>query len=126
MSSLTASASSASAVATSGKPKASRGLWARARHKTLKKKGKRASSEGEDGLGLSKTDAGILLSRMRVILAHVEGNAESQDMQFLSSGGLAPDCQEAAHTLVEALAADDTLFLVKTLQRYSCATVRVE
>mmetsp|Transcript_26328 Transcript_26328/g.42650 ORF Transcript_26328/g.42650 Transcript_26328/m.42650 type:complete len:487 (-) Transcript_26328:33-1493(-) len=101
----------------------SRTLLTSFRGKTLKKKPRKSGSHEEEGLCLESVEVDVLLKRIRVILAHIEGNAEADDIRFLSSGGLSPDCKEAAQVLVQALVNDDTLFLVKALQRYNCATL---
>lgn len=110
-------------MSTTRQNKISRGIWASVRSKTLKKRSKKASGETDDNVCLSQQQAGILLGRIRVILAHIESNAEQDDLSPLSSTGISTEAKEAAQTLVQALVKDDTIHLVKSLQSMNCATL---
>jgi len=110
-------------MSSTSRPKMGRGIWKSVRGKTAKKGKKKGCFEMEENSVLSRQEAKVLLTRIRVILAHIEGNAERNDILNISRGSVPEDAKEAAQVLVEALANDDTIYLVQSLQRYSCATL---
>jgi hypothetical protein len=114
-------------MASRSKVPAARNLWESLRGNTLralKKKGKKGP-EWEDGNWLSAGEVETLLGRLRVLLAHIESNAQPHEVLFSASSGAlpGPESKEVALALIEAIANDDTVMLVKTLQRYSCVTL---
>jgi len=94
--------------------------------KSLRRKGKGfAAAAAEDEAVLMKGDEDHILTRMRVILTHLQESATADDILFVSSGNLALDTKDAVNAIVEAVVLDDTMGVIKALQTYPCATVSI-